>query len=272
LTRSLDFIKQNWINFTHIQKQSAVISMKESIANDTAVLFTMKNNVDSIDNATSTYVQKQSAVINMKESNANDTAVLFTMKNNVDSINNATSTHVQKQSAVVSMKESNVNDTAVLSTTKNNVDSADNATSIHVQKQSTVISIKESNVNDTTILNTTKNNVNSADNAAKSDKFVKSVHSQQTNKSEDFMNKTHTLLYFSWKWSRFNHSKKNTTSIILADQTLHYNKSLKYVYEWQINNKWFLQRMMKVLNHCIQSNESMMTRCRFKRMIYWCQL
>ena len=133
--------------------------MKESIANDTAVLFTMKNNVDSIDNATSTYVQKQSAVINMKESNANDTAVLFTMKNNVDSINNATSTHVQKQSAVVSMKESNVNDT--------------------------------------TVLNTTKNNVNSADNAAKSDKFVKSVHSQQTNKSEDFMNKTHTLLYFS---------------------------------------------------------------------------
>jgi len=89
LTRSLDIIEQNQIDSTHIQKQSAVINMKESDANDTAVLFTTKNNVDLIDNAASTHVQKQSAVINMKESDANDTAVLNTMKNNVDSTNNA---------------------------------------------------------------------------------------------------------------------------------------------------------------------------------------
>ena len=95
------------------------------------------------------------------------------------------------------MKESDLNDTAVLSTTKNNVDSADNATSTHVQKQSAVINMKESNVNDTAVLNTTKNNINSANNAAKSDKFVKSVHSQRTDKSEDFTNKIHTLLYYS---------------------------------------------------------------------------
>ncbi len=230
--------------------------MKESDANDTAVLFTTKNNVDSTDNATSTHIQKQSAVINMKESDANDTAVLFTTKNNVDLIDNAASTHVQKQSVVVNMKESDVNDTAVLSTTKNNVDSADNAASTYVQKQSAVVNMKESNANNTAVLNTTKNNVNSANNAAKSDRFVKSVHSQQTDKSEDFMNKTHTLLYFSWKRSRFNHSKKDTISIILTDQTLHYSKSLKYVFEWQINDKRFLQRMMKVLNHCIQSDEN----------------
>jgi len=158
LTRSLDFIKQNQIDFTHIQKQSAVVNMKESNVNNTAVLFTTKNNVDSIDNAASTHVQKQSAIINMKESDANDTVVLFTMKNNVDSTNNAASIHVQKQSAVINMKESDANDTAVLNTTKNNVDSADNA--------------------------------------AKSEKFVKSVHLQRTDKSEDLMNKTHTLLYF----------------------------------------------------------------------------
>jgi len=94
LTRSLNFIKQNRIDFTHIQKQSAVVDMKESVANNTAVLFTIKNNVDSIDNAAFTYVQKQSAVINMKESDLNDTAVLSTTKNNVDSIDNAASTHV----------------------------------------------------------------------------------------------------------------------------------------------------------------------------------
>ena len=70
--------------------------MKESDANDTAVLFTTKNNVDLTDNATFIHVQKQSAVVNMKESNANDTAVLNTTKNNVDSVNNAASTHVQK--------------------------------------------------------------------------------------------------------------------------------------------------------------------------------
>jgi len=232
LTRSLDFIKQNQIDSTYIQKQSAVVNMKESNVNNTAVLFTTKNNVDSIDNAASTHVQKQSAVINMKESNANDTAVLNTTKNNVDSANNAASTHVQKQSAVINMKENDANDTAVL--------------------------------------NTTKNNINSADNAAKSDKFVKSVHSQRTDKSEDFMNKTHTLLYFHWKRSRFNHSKKDTTSITLTDQTLHYSKSLKYVYEWQTNDKWSLQRIMKVLNHCIQSDESWMTRCKLKKMTCWC--
>ncbi len=166
-----------------------------------------------------------------------DTAVLSTTKNNVDSIDNAASIHVQKQSAVINMKESDANDTAVLSTTKNNIDSADNAASIHVQKQSAIINMKESDANDTTVLSTTKNNVDSADNAARSDRFVKSVHSQRIDKSEDLTNKTHTLLYFSWKWSRFNHSKKDTTSITLADQTLHYSKSLKYVYEWQINDK-----------------------------------
>jgi len=133
----------------------------------------------------------------MKESVANDTAVLFTTKNNVDSIDNATSTHVQKQSAVINMKESNANDTAVLFTTKNNVDSADNAASIHVQKQSAIINMKESDVNNTAVLSTMKNNVDSADNAAKFDKFVKSVHSQQIDKSENLMNKIHTLLYFS---------------------------------------------------------------------------
>jgi len=68
----------------------------------------------------------------MKENNANDTAVLFTTKNNVDLTNNAASTYVQKQSVIINMKESNVNDTAVLSTTKNNVDLADNAASTHV--------------------------------------------------------------------------------------------------------------------------------------------
>jgi len=94
LTRSLNFIKQNWINSTHIQKQSAVVNMKENNANDTAVLFTTKNNVDLTNNAASTYVQKQSVIINMKESNVNDTAVLSTTKNNVDSANNAASTHV----------------------------------------------------------------------------------------------------------------------------------------------------------------------------------
>jgi len=234
LTRSLDFIKQNWINSTHIQKQSVVINMKESDANDTVVLFTMKNSIDSINNAASTHVQKQSAVVNMKESDANDTAVLFT--------------------------------------TKNNVDSTDNAASTHVQKQSTVINMKENDANDTTVLNTTKNNVDSADNAVRFDKFVKSVHSQQTDKSEDFTNKIYMFLYFSWKRSRFNHSKKNTISITLADQTLHYSKSLKYVYEQQTNDKWSLQRMMKVLNHCIQSDESQTTRCRLKRTTCWCQL
>jgi len=173
----------------------------------------------------------------MKESIANDTAVLSTTKNNINSADNATSTHVQKQSAVVNMKESDANDTAVLNTMKNNVDSADNAASIHVQKQSAIINMKESNANDTAVLSTTKNNVDSADNAARSDRFVKNVHSQRNDKSEDLMNKIHTLLYFSRKRSRFNHLKKNTTSIILTDQTLHYSKSLKYVYERQINDK-----------------------------------
>ncbi len=194
MTRSLDFIEQNWINSTYIQKQSAVVNMKESDANDTAVLFTTKNNVDSTDNAASTHVQKQSAIINTKESDANDITVLSIIKNNIDLIDNAASTHVQKQSAIINMKESNVNDT--------------------------------------TVLNTTKNNVDSVDNASKSDKFVKSVHSQRTDKSEDFTNKIHTFLYFHQKRSRFNHSKKDTTSITLTDQTLHYSKSLKYVYEW----------------------------------------
>ena len=126
-----------------------------------------------------------------------DTAVLSTTKNNVDSIDNAASIHVQKQSAVINMKESDANDTAVLSTTKNNIDSADNAASIHVQKQSAIINMKENDANDTTVLSTTKNNVDSADNAARSDRFVKSVHSQRTDKIEDLTNKTHTLLYFS---------------------------------------------------------------------------
>jgi len=170
-----------------------------------------------IDNATFTHVQKQSAVVNMKESDANDTAVLFTMKNNVDLIDNAAFTHVQKQSTIINMKESDANDTAVLFTTKNNVDLIDNAASIHVQKQSAVINMKENDANDTAVLFTTKNNVDSANNAAKSDKFVKSVHSQRTDKSEDFMNKIHTLLYFHQKRSRFNHSKKDTISITLAD-------------------------------------------------------
>ncbi len=163
------------------------------------------------------------------------------------------------------MKENDANDTAVLSTTKNNVDSANNATFTYVQKQSAVVNMKENNANDTAVLSTTKNNVDSADNAAKFDKFVKSVHSQQTDKSEDFTNKTHMLLYFSWKQLRFNHSKKNTINITLTDQTLHYSKSLKYVYERQTNDKWSLQKMMKVLNHCIQSDESQMTRCKLNK-------
>ncbi len=202
----------------------------------------------------------------MKESDANDTAVLSTTKNNVDSTDNAASTHVQKQSAIIKMKKNDANDTAVLSTTKNNVNSVDNAAFIYVQKQSAIINMKKNDANDTVVLSTTKNNINSANNAVRSDKFMKSVHSQWTDKSENLMNKTHTLLYFSWKWSRFNHSKKDTTSITLADQTLHYSKSLKYVYEWQTNNKWSLQRIMKVLNHCIQSDESWTTRCRLKKM------
>ncbi len=111
--------------------------------------------------------------------------------------NQINSTHIQKQSAVIDMKESVANDTAVLFTTKNNVDSADNAASIHVQKQSAIINMKESDVNNTAVLSTMKNNVDSADNAAKFDKFVKSVHSQQIDKSENLMNKIHTLLYFS---------------------------------------------------------------------------
>ncbi len=90
---------------------------------------------------------------------------------------------------------------------------------------------KKSDTNDTAVLSTTKNNIDSADNAAKFDKFVKSVHSQRTDKSEDFMNKIYTLLYFSRKWSRFNHSKKDIISITLTNQTLHYSKSLKYVYK-----------------------------------------
>ncbi len=57
--------------------------------------------------------------------------------------------------------------------------------------------MKENDANNTAVLSTMKNNVNSADNAARSDKFVKSVHSQRIDKSENFMNKTHTLLYFS---------------------------------------------------------------------------
>jgi len=89
LTRSLDFIEQNQINSTHVQKQSTVVNTKENDANDTAVLNTMKNNVNSADNAAFTHVQKQSAVINIKESNANDTAVLNTTKNNIDSADNA---------------------------------------------------------------------------------------------------------------------------------------------------------------------------------------
>jgi len=95
------------------------------------------------------------------------------------------------------MKENDANDTVVLNTTKNNVDSANNAASTHVQKQSTVVNMKESDANDTAVLSKMKNNVDSANNAAKSDKFVKSVHLQRTDKSEDFMNKIHTLLYFS---------------------------------------------------------------------------
>jgi len=95
------------------------------------------------------------------------------------------------------MKESNTNNTAVLNTMKNNVDLADNAASTHVQKQSTVINMKENDVNNTAVLNITKNNVDSANNAAKSNKFMKSVHSQRTDKSENLTNKTHTLLYYS---------------------------------------------------------------------------
>jgi len=95
------------------------------------------------------------------------------------------------------MKESVANDTAVLNTMKNNVDSANNAASTHVQKQSAIINMKENDANDTAVLSTTKNNVNSADNAVRSDKFMKSVHSQQTDKSENLMNKIHILLYYS---------------------------------------------------------------------------
>ena len=95
------------------------------------------------------------------------------------------------------MKKSDSNDTAVLSTMKNNIDSADNAASTYVQKQSAIINMKKNDANDTAVLSTTKNNVDSADNAAKFDKFVKSVHSQQIDKSENLMNKTYMLLYYS---------------------------------------------------------------------------
>jgi len=40
--------------------------------------------------------------------------------------------------------------------------------------------MKENNINNTAVLITTKNNINSADIAAKSDKFVKYIHSQRT--------------------------------------------------------------------------------------------
>jgi hypothetical protein len=40
--------------------------------------------------------------------------------------------------------------------------------------------MKESNSSDTAVLITTKNKINSADIAMKSDKFVKCIHSQQT--------------------------------------------------------------------------------------------
>jgi hypothetical protein len=49
LTRSVDFIEQNLINFTYIQEQSTVDSMKKSNADDTAVLITIKNNINSAD-------------------------------------------------------------------------------------------------------------------------------------------------------------------------------------------------------------------------------
>jgi hypothetical protein len=52
--------------------------------------------------------------------------------------------------------------------------------STHIQEQSAIDSMKENNASDTTVLITTKNNINSADIAAKSDKFVKYVHLQQT--------------------------------------------------------------------------------------------
>jgi len=57
--------------------------------------------------------------------------------------------------------------------------------------------MKESDANDTAVLSTTKNNINLTNNATRFDKFVKSVHSQRTDKSENLMNKIHTLLYFS---------------------------------------------------------------------------
>jgi hypothetical protein len=40
--------------------------------------------------------------------------------------------------------------------------------------------MKENDVNDTAVLITTKNNINSTDIAARFDKFVKCIHSQQT--------------------------------------------------------------------------------------------
>ena len=69
--------------------------------------------------------------------------------------------------------------------------------STHVQEQSAVISMKESNASDTAVLITMKNNVNSTDDAARFSKFMKCVHSQRTDKSENLTNKIHTLLYFS---------------------------------------------------------------------------
>ena len=141
-------------------------------------------------------------------------------------------THVQKQSAIINMKESNANDTTVLFTTKNNVNLINNAAFIHVQKQSAVINIKENDANDTAVLSTIKNNINSANNAARSDKFVKSVHLQRIDKSENFMNKIHTLLYFSISY--FRSSEKviysmifYSKSMILAEINYHiYDKKL----------------------------------------------
>jgi hypothetical protein len=52
--------------------------------------------------------------------------------------------------------------------------------SIYIQEQSAIDSIKESNASDTAVLITTKNKINSTDIAARSDKFVKYVHSQRT--------------------------------------------------------------------------------------------
>lgn len=73
--RSSDFIKQDWIHFTHIQKHSEVLDMQENNVNNIIVKNTIRNNVESTDNSVITFIQKQSIDVSIKKSVANDTTI-----------------------------------------------------------------------------------------------------------------------------------------------------------------------------------------------------